>query len=55
MHKTNKTERIENAVHKIRGKDYFFGIPHYMTYIKFWPSHASTTLETGYFQYTSNL
>jgi len=52
MHKTNKTERMRNAVHKIRGKDYLFGIPYY---VHFWPSLASTTLETGYFQYTSNL
>jgi hypothetical protein len=55
MHKTNKTERIWNAVHKIRGKGYLFGISHYMTYVHFWPCLASTTLETGYFQYTSNL
>lgn len=43
MHKTNKTERIQNALHKIRGKDYLFGIPHYMTYVKFWQSMASYT------------
>ena len=55
MHKTNKTDRIQNAVHKIRGNDYLFGIPRYMTYVQFWPSLASTTLETGYLQYTSNL
>lgn len=43
MHKTNKTERIQNAVHKIRGKDCLFGIPHYMTYVKFCQSLASNT------------
>jgi hypothetical protein len=45
----------EHKMQFIKSEERTIGIPNYMTYVKFWPSLASTTLETGYFKYTSNL